>query len=135
MTADTDLTRNESLVLDALRGGEAPLSAYQLLDELRPAGLRAPPQVYRALKSLGDRGLVHKVDSRNAYVACAHSHAHGHAPHAVAFLVCEDCGRVEEVGDAAVDAAIVQLAKARGFALSAAALEIRGRCTRCSAAA
>ena len=72
MSKAAKLTRNEKLVLDALRGDHAPMTAYQLLDRLRPEGLKAPLQIYRALRALGDRHLVHKLDSQNAFMACTH---------------------------------------------------------------
>ncbi len=69
------LTRNQQLVLDRLAASPAALTAYDLLDQLRPAGLRAPVQVYRALETLGQRGLIHRIESLNAYVACCgHEH-------------------------------------------------------------
>lgn len=127
------LTRNETLVLSALREGEGPQSAYQLLEALREDGLRAPPQIYRALKALGERGLVHKLDSRNAFLACTHDHSHGHEDHVVVFLVCDRCESVEEVPGTAIDASIDVLAAGHGFARVTASAEIHGRCRICSA--
>ena len=71
-----DLTRNQGLVLGALNHSEAPLSAYDILDKLRADGLRAPLQVYRALDKLVERGLAHRLESLNAFVACADEHCH-----------------------------------------------------------
>src|SRR5690606_9624291 len=73
-----DLTRNQTLVLDALEKADAPLSAYTILDRLRGDGLRAPLQVYRALEKLLSAGLVHRLESLNAFVACARPHCHAH---------------------------------------------------------
>lgn len=131
MSGTVDLTRNETLVLDALRRDAAPRSAYQLLEALRADGLRAPPQVYRALKTLGERGLVHKLESRNAYLACSHSHEH--EAHAVVFLVCDGCERVEEVHGADLDRPVEELARRHGFKRETASVEIRGRCRDCRA--
>jgi len=66
-----DLTRNQELVLGTLAHAHAPLSAYDILDRLRPDGLRAPLQVYRALEKLTERGLAHRLESLNAFVCCA----------------------------------------------------------------
>lgn len=127
----SDLSRNEALVLGALKKGGGARTAYALLEELRLEGLRAPPQIYRALKSLGERGLVHRLDSRNAFVACAHAHDHGGAPHAVIFLVCERCDLVRELCDEAIDRRIEALAERQGFASPSAAVEIHGLCREC----
>ncbi len=129
------LSRNNQLVLDQLTAARAPLSAYELLDQLRSEGLRAPPQIYRALKWLGEHGLVHKLASANAYIACAHASCCGGArcttSHTVFFL-CDQCGIVEEVnGEALVDD-IASLAALSGFSASTASLEVRGTCAGCA---
>jgi Fur family transcriptional regulator, zinc uptake regulator len=131
MSAPIDLTRNEALVLDALRHEGAPRSAYQLLETLRGEGLRAPPQIYRALKTLGERGLVHKLESRNAYLACSHDHHHGHDARPVVFLVCDRCEGVEEVPGTDLEPAFDALAHAYAFKRESASAEIRGRCRDC----
>ena len=74
-----DLTRNQELVLGTLAHATAPLSAYDILDQLRDEGLRAPLQVYRALDKLTERGLAHRLESLNAFVCCADAHCHGRA--------------------------------------------------------
>ena len=43
--AAQQLTKNQSLVLDALNHADGPLSAYTILDKLRDHGFRAPLQV------------------------------------------------------------------------------------------
>jgi Fur family transcriptional regulator, zinc uptake regulator len=67
-----DLTRNQSLVLKALEKSDAPLTAYFILDQLRSKGIKAPLQVYRALEKLVEQGLVHRVESMSAFMACRH---------------------------------------------------------------
>ena len=68
-----------------------------MADQGRPA----PITVYRALDFLRDNGLVHRIESRNAFVACVHNHA-GTDP--VVFLICERCGAVGEApGGAAAE--------------------------------
>ena len=87
MNAKQDLTKNQSLVLDALSGAHGPLSAYTILDQLRDHGLRAPLQVYRALEKLLEYGLVHRLESLNAFVACRHPHCGDDST--MAFAICE----------------------------------------------
>ena len=43
------LTKNQSLVLKALRKAKQPVGAYEILDQLREHGLKAPLQIYRTL--------------------------------------------------------------------------------------
>jgi Fur family zinc uptake transcriptional regulator len=66
--SNTDLTKNQSLVMGALSQANGPLSAYTILDELREHGFRAPLQVYRALEKVVEFGLVHRLESLNAFV-------------------------------------------------------------------
>jgi Fur family zinc uptake transcriptional regulator len=74
----------------------APVRAYDLLARLSDKGARAaPPTVYRALEFLLAHGLIHRIESLNAYVGCMHPEgAHGGQ-----FLICEDCGAAAEVHD------------------------------------
>ncbi|WP_196260783.1 Fur family transcriptional regulator [Pelagibacterium limicola] len=131
MTEHSDLTRNQSLVLGALEKAEGPLSAYTILDKLRDDGLRAPLQVYRALDKLLDMGLAHRLESLNAFVACAHPHCHNTG--LIAFAICETCGQVSEFSDDVVRQRLDAWAKAEGFRPTRTTMEIRGQCRKCAA--
>lgn len=126
------LTRNQQLVFDALLRDAHPRSAYALLDDLRSDGFRAPLQVYRALAKLTDLGLVHKLESINAYVACAHPHQHAHG--LVAFAICDRCKQTSEFSDDAVSAHLAAWAGAQGFQQTQTIIEMRGVCQRCARA-
>lgn len=126
-----DLTRNQGLVLGVLAHADTPLSAYDLLDRLRADGIRAPLQVYRALEKLVERGLAHRLESLNAFVACSDTHCHRRG--VLAFAICTDCGRVDEFADAVVENRLSGWTEAEGFAAERTTIEIRGRCKGCSA--
>jgi Fur family zinc uptake transcriptional regulator len=126
------LTRNQALVMTALTGAPAPLSAYDILDRLRDDGLRAPLQVYRALDKLVEMGLAHRLESLNAFVACAH--AHGDHEGLAAFAICESCGRVDEFADEVVRERLKDWAEATGFIPTRTTIELRGLCARCGKA-
>ena len=132
MTTPQQLTRNQTLVLGALSEADGPLSAYTILDRLRDDGFRAPLQVYRALEKLLDFGLVHRLESSNAFVACAHPHCHAHG--LIAFAICETCGQVEEFSDDVVRDRLSGWSSAHGFKAEKTIIEIRGKCTKCLAA-
>ena len=133
MTAvSRDLTRNQSLVLGTLTQAEGPLSAYTILDRLRDEGFRAPLQVYRALEKLLASGLVHRLESLNAFIACAHPDCHGHGM--IAFAICEDCGQVDEFSDAVVRERLGAWSADNGFKAEKTTIEIRGHCANCAAA-
>ena len=130
MSARRALTRNQALVLQTLTACEEPLSAYVILDRLRDEGFRAPLQVYRALDKLVETGLVHRLDSLKAFIAC--SHPHEHADEAmVAFAICEKCARVWEFSDSKIDDRFGAWAEAENFQTKATTLEISGLCAAC----
>jgi Fur family zinc uptake transcriptional regulator len=133
MTATHDhpkLTRNQSLVYTALSDAPGPLSAYTILDNLRGEGLRAPLQIYRALDKLLEIGLVHRLESLNAFVACHH----GHGEHdAAVFAICAHCGKVLELSDDATIHRLDTLARNNDFAVAKTTIELRGRCAACAA--
>ena len=126
-----DLTKNQSLVMGTLSAAEGPLSAYTILDRLRGDGLRAPLQVYRALDKLVELGLVHRLESLNAFVACTHPDCDTHET--VAFTICDDCGMVDEVTDDALAAQLKELAGQTEFELKRSTVELRGLCRACKA--
>lgn len=127
-----DLTRNQGLVLGTLAHSEGPLSAYDILDQLRGDGLRAPLQVYRALDKLVERGLAHRLESLNAFVACADAHCHRKG--IIAFAICADCGKVDEFADGVVRERLEAHAAAAGFRADRTTIEIRGHCKDCAGA-
>lgn len=134
MTA-AKLTKNQTLVLDVLSRSEGPMSAYTILDNLREKGFRAPLQVYRALEKLLEFGLVHRLESLNSFVACAHrDHAccsHG----AVVFAICEKCGQVSEFHDHVLDERLDAWADRTNFKPQKTTIELRGLCATCGAEA
>jgi Fur family zinc uptake transcriptional regulator len=129
----TELTKNQALVFGALSEAAGPLTAYAILDLLRDSGFRAPLQVYRALEKLVDYGLVHRLESLNAFVACSHTGCSGHGT--AAFAICEKCGLVSEFAPEKALACLKDWTRDEGFKLSRTTIELRGVCRQCSAAA
>ncbi len=116
-------------VLAALLGSHKPLGAYEIMERLAPKGPRpAPITVYRALEFLRENALVHRIESRNAFIACVHNHGAGEL---VAFLICERCGMVGEASSAAVTTTLTTAARAAGFTPKSPVVEITGICTHC----
>jgi Fur family transcriptional regulator, zinc uptake regulator len=124
------LTPMRRHVLEALLASHKPLGAYEIMDRLADSGRPAPITVYRALDFLRDNGLVHRIESRNAFVACVHNHA-GTDP--VIFLICERCGAVGEAPGAAAAEALKASCRAAGFAPKSPVIEIAGICSHCRA--
>jgi Fur family zinc uptake transcriptional regulator len=131
------LTPIRRQVLEALYTTHRPLGAYDLVAMLghtaEPKGRPlAPVTIYRALDFLMEQGLAHRLASRNAFIACPH----GHGPSdLVAFLICEECGGVDERASAPLSQAVAGLLAGERFQAQRQVLEISGRCGHCREAA
>jgi Fur family transcriptional regulator, zinc uptake regulator len=123
------LTRIRRNVLEALYSSHKPLGAYELADLLSPSARRmAPITVYRALDFLIEQGFVHRLASQNAYIASPNEHEERES---VTFLICENCGGVDEATSPALSGALTELLAAQGFQPKGKVLEITGRCSHC----
>jgi len=122
------LTRLRRNVLAILLAAERPLTAYEILDLLRPADRAATPAgVYRSLDFLTAHRLAHRIESSKAFVACVFpEHAHPSQ-----MLVCRRCGTAVETEDSRVVEAAETLGRRLGFALDRGALELTGLCPSC----
>jgi len=122
------LTALRRRVLELVWQSHRAVKAYDLLAALGSADSSAkPPTVYRALDFLIAHGLVHRIESLNAYVGCPQPDA----PHDGRFLICASCGDVSEFGGTEVEAAIAGEAARAGFAVRQQTVEVRGVCRRC----
>lgn len=127
-----EMTRNQKLVFGVLERAGTPLSAYQILDELRDDGFRAPLQVYRALDQLRGRGVVHRLESMNAFVACPHPDEHAGHDQPIGFAICRRCGAVAEIHDDDFRAFVEGIGARSGFRPEKTTVEIRGLCANCA---
>lgn len=129
--AGGQLTALRRHVLALVLAAESPLTAYQLLDRLKQTRSAVPATIYRALDFLLEQHLIHKVERLNAFIPCTDA-AHGH--HAVQFLICRNCGTVDEMEDAAIARALNQAAARKGFTPGNAVIELDGTCATCARA-
>ena len=118
---------NDEIVFAVLSRASRPLTAYELLGRLRTKGITAPPTVYRSLDRLIKDGRAHRLESLNAFVACARPH---HRASAV-FAICRTCGTTAELSDAKLEPQISDWAKRLRFHPEESILEIRGECADC----
>jgi Fur family zinc uptake transcriptional regulator len=122
------LTLQRRRVLEIVAESHAAIGAYEILEHLARGGKRpAPVTVYRALDFLMAHGLVHRLASLNAYIACPRPGAHDGAQ----FLICKRCGTIGELCDRSVHRAIANAASDVGFAVSAPVVEVAGLCLDC----
>ncbi len=125
------LTPQRRDVLACVAEGHEAVGAYDIIERMagREGGARpAPITIYRALDFLLAHNLVHKVESRNAFVAC--SCAHG--PDPAVLMICEACGAVSETAAAGLGRELATLAGGEGFSPRRTVIEMTGRCARCA---
>jgi Fur family transcriptional regulator, zinc uptake regulator len=123
------LTPLRRRVLQVLAENHSPLGAYDIVERLKKTREPAPPMsVYRALDFLLAEGLAHRIESRNAFLACAHEHEFDDI---VLFMLCQRCGAAAEVTSMAVGRDLAQAARSVGFSAKARVLEVFGLCTAC----
>jgi Fur family zinc uptake transcriptional regulator len=126
----TRLTPMRRAVLAELVADHRPLGAYELVERVskREGRRLAPVSVYRALDFLVESAFVHRLTSRNAFIACPHTHD---SASPVVFLICDACGGVDEVMTQGVAAALDEAATRAGFSASRRMIEINGFCAHC----
>jgi len=106
------------------------VGAYDIIDQLSQTGTRlAPVSVYRAIDALIEAGVVHRLESKNAYFACHANHA---SQRQNIILSCGTCGIIAEVDGEAVFTALDTLATSENFTQSSRIVEVTGRCAHCS---
>lgn len=115
------------MIVTALRDAGRPVSAYELIDQLREQAVLAPQTVYRALDRLIATGAAHRLESLNAFVACSHTRHQGRA----VFAICESCGTVDEFDEPTAVNSLNAWAKSAKFSIREMTLELRGRCATC----
>ena len=89
---------NDRKIFDLIDKSPEPMKAYSILFNVQKKGIKAPLQVYRALDKLVEIGKIHKIESRNAFIACHNSSCQ--VAKATAFSICEICEKVTEISSA-----------------------------------
>lgn len=118
------------LALEVIAASSRPIGAYDVIEEMgKITDKPKPTTVYRAIEFLQAHGFIHKIESLSAFVAC---HA-GHSHEGSQFIVCNDCGTVEEVHLCHLPQALQKKVDATGFKMVHWNTEIHGICQRCQA--
>ncbi|MDE0309405.1 MAG: hypothetical protein OXI60_06185 [Acidiferrobacterales bacterium] len=122
------ITQRQQLIYDYLREKKSAQSAYDILDAFTEHGLRAPSQIYRELKKLLECGLIHKVESLNAYIACNQEHDMGQ----FAVAICNNCRAVRELSNLKLAGRFHSLDEWEEFIPHKLIVEVKGRCSSCN---
>ena len=129
MTQTQTLSKNQQVVLDIIEKAKEPLKAYSILFNVQKKGIKAPQQIYRALDKLIEIGKIHKVESRNAFVACKNSNCE--ISNATAFSICEKCEKVTEINNSNLSKYLTNFTDDTGMKYKKYNLEFFGICRKC----
>ena len=129
MHKENNLSKNQQIIFDLINKSSEPLKAYTILFSVQKKGIKAPPQVYRALDKLVETGKIHKIESKNAFVACRNSNCE--ISKATAFSICETCKKVTEISDQKLSKYLKNFHDKTGMIYKKYNLEFYGLCTTC----
>ena len=129
MHKENNLSKNQKIIYDLIHKSSEPLKAYTILFNVQKKGIKAPPQVYRALDKLVEIGKIHKIESKNAFVACRNSDCE--ISKATAFSICESCEVVDEISDVKLSKYLSSYNHKKGMKFKRFNLEFFGLCQKC----
>ena len=129
MYKENNLSKNQQIIFDLINKSSEPLKAYTILFSVQKKGIKAPPQVYRALDKLVETGKIHKIESKNAFVACRNSNCE--ISKATAFSICESCENVSEISNSKLSKYLSNFSDDSGMKYSKYNLEFFGLCKKC----
>lgn len=121
-------TPSRIMALQIIASNNKPIGAYDVIEEMGKITEKPKPMtVYRAIDFLQEHGFIHKIESLSAFVACHAGHSHDGSQ----FIVCNDCGTVEEVHLCHLPKDLEKKVNGKGFKMAFWSTEIHGQCNRC----
>ena len=124
-----NLSKNQKIIFDLIDKSPEPMKAYSILFNVQKKGIKAPLQVYRALDKLVKMGKIHKIESRNAFIACQNSSCQ--VSKATAFSICEMCEKITEISSSSLSKYLANFKDKDGMKYSKYNLEFFGLCKKC----
>ena len=129
MQKQYNLSKNQKIIFDIIHNSSEPLKAYSILFNVQKKGIKAPLQVYRALDKLVEIGKIHKIESRNAFIACQNSSCQ--ISNATAFSICESCEKISEISNSKLSKYLSSFSDKSGMKYNKYNLEFFGLCKKC----
>ena len=129
MEKEHNLSKNQKIIFDIIDKSGEPMKAYSILFNVQKKGIKAPLQVYRALDKLVEIGKIHKIESRNAFIACQNSNCQ--ISKATAFSICENCEKVTEINNLNLSKYLSNFEDDTGMKYQKYNLEFFGLCKKC----
>jgi len=129
MQKNESLSKNQQIIFDFIEKAKEPLKAYSILFNVQKKGIKAPLQVYRALDKLVEIGKIHKIESRNAFIACKNSNCE--VSNATIFSICNKCEDVSEINNPKLSKYLTNFEDDTGMQYNKYNLEFFGLCKKC----
>tara|TARA_Y100000813_G_scaffold189683_1_gene165157 strand:+ start:385 stop:792 length:408 start_codon:yes stop_codon:yes gene_type:complete len=129
MHKEHNLTKNQQIIFNLIDKSSEPLKAYTILSNVQKKGIKAPLQVYRALDKLVEIGKIHKIESKNSFIACQNSSCQ--VSKAIAFSICESCEKVTEISNSNLSKYLSNFKDKAGMKYKKYNLEFFGLCKKC----
>lgn len=128
-------TKLRKQVFGEIAATHASIGAYEILENLAEKGTRlAPISVYRAIDALIEAGVIHRLESKNAYFACRRLDHDFEKSGRPLVLACESCGTVAEVDSNGIFDTIDEVAETAKFKPRVRFVEVSGLCPKCAKA-
>ncbi len=122
------LTPIRKAVLAEIWAGHEATKAYDLISRLSTVGnVIKPPTIYRALDFLLAHGLIHRIESLNAFIGCDHPEI----AHQAILMICDHCGTINEQSSEALNQLLSQISDVQQFKISRQSIELHGTCSHC----
>jgi Fur family zinc uptake transcriptional regulator len=122
------LTPIRKAVLAEIWSRHEATKAYDLISRLSTAdNLIKPPTIYRALEFLLAHGLIHRIESLNAFIGCDHPEI----AHQAILMICDTCGTINEQSNEALNQLIARISDQQHFKTTRQSIELHGTCHRC----
>ena len=129
MHKEHTLTKNQQIIFDLIDKSPEPMKAYSILFNVQKKGIKAPLQFYIALDKQVEIGKIHKIESRNAFIACHNSSCQ--VSKATAFSICEICEKVTEISNDSLSKYLANFKDKDGMKYIKYNLEFFGLCKKC----
>jgi len=129
MQKQESLSKNQQIIFDFIEKAKEQLKAYSILFNVQKKGIKAPLQVYRALDKLVEIGKIHKIESRNAFIACKNSNCE--VSNATIFSICNKCENVSEINNPKLSKYLTNFEDDTGMQYNKYNLEFFGLCKKC----
>jgi Fur family transcriptional regulator, ferric uptake regulator len=119
-------TKSRLAVMHILEEEKRPLDVSEILYGLKEHNVTTDQAtVYRILDIFSQKGLVHRFEfgeGKFRYEKAGEDHHH---------LICENCGRIEDISDCNISILEKEIQKKKGFTVTRHSLEFFGTCNRC----